>query len=142
MVLLDTNACIAYMRGSSALTEKCLTLRSRDIYLCSIVQAELWHGIYAAVNSFDRRMPQVQEFFAKFPILPFDEQAAQEYGKIKALVEPLEKKWKRQGQKFKAIGDNDILIAAIACSRDFVLVSRDSDFDRISNLRRENWEED
>ncbi len=86
-------------------------------------------------------MPQVQEFFAKFPILPFDEQAAQEYGKIKAFIEPLEKEWKRQGQKFKAIGDNDILIAAIARSRDLVLVSRDSDFDRIPNLRRENWEE-
>ena len=141
MVLLDTNACIAYMRGSSALIEKCLALRSRDIYLCSIVQGELWHGIYTAVNSYHRRMPQVQEFFAKFPILPFDEQAAQEYGKIKAFIEPLEKEWKRQGQKFKAIGDNDILIAAIARSRDLVLVSRDSDFDRIPNLRRENWEE-
>lgn len=115
---------------------------SHSIYLCTIVQAELWHGVYAAAQSTERRQIQIQEFFNAFEILPFDKKAAQEYGKIKAFTEPLEKEWNRQGRKFKAMGDNDILIAAIVRSRDLVLVSRDSDFDRIPKLRRENWEED
>jgi tRNA(fMet)-specific endonuclease VapC len=143
MYLLDTNACISFMRGNISIRNH--FQRQQDsglIFLCTIVQAELWHGVYAAAQSTERREVQTQEFFTAFEILPFDEQAAQEYGKIKAVVEPLEKEWNRQSRKFKAIGDNDILIAAIARSRDLVLVSRDSDFDRIPNLRRENWEED
>jgi predicted nucleic acid-binding protein len=85
---------------------------------------------------------QVQNFFTIFEVLPFDEQSAHEYGKIKAFVEPLEKEWQREGRKFKSIGENDLLIAAIARSRDLVLVSRDSDFDRIPQLQRENWEDE
>ncbi len=143
MILLDTNTCIAFMRGNANVVRRFLAINDpSSLHLCSIVQAELWHGVYAAAQSTDRRMAQVQEFFDRFLILPFDEQAAHEYGRIKARTEQLERQWKREQRSFKSIGNNDILIAAIACSRDLVLVSRDSDFDRIPNLRRENWEED
>ncbi|MFY8001391.1 MAG: type II toxin-antitoxin system VapC family toxin [Candidatus Kapaibacteriota bacterium] len=141
--LLDTNACIAFMRGNTAIKQHFWQQKDgNSICLCAVVQAELWHGVYAAAQSTERRGAQVQNFFKIFEVLPFDEQAAHEYGKIKTFVEPLEKEWQREGRKFKSIGDNDLLIAAIARSRDLVLVSRDSDFDRIPNLRRENWEED
>ncbi len=42
-------------------------------------------------------------------------------------------------QKGELIEDADILIASIADTRNFTLVSDDSDFDKIQGLRVENW---
>jgi tRNA(fMet)-specific endonuclease VapC len=42
-------------------------------------------------------------------------------------------------QKGELIGDADILIASIADTRNFTLVSDDGDFDKIPGLRVENW---
>jgi tRNA(fMet)-specific endonuclease VapC len=93
MYLFDTNACIAYMRGNNEyFLNRCIAVGQRQILLCTIVQSELWHGIYVAEQSTERRREQTQAFFDAFAILPFDEQAAHEYGVIKAFVEPLEKK--------------------------------------------------
>lgn len=42
-------------------------------------------------------------------------------------------------QKGKIIEDADILIASISLNGNFILISADNDFNRIKNLRVENW---
>lgn len=42
-------------------------------------------------------------------------------------------------QRGKLIGDADILIASIVNFRNFILVSDDTDFNRINGLKIENW---
>lgn len=51
------------------------------------------------------------------------------YGEIKALLR----------QKGKPIPDNDIWMAASARQHLLTLVTRDSHFDEVDNLKREQW---
>ncbi len=45
--LLDTNICIAHLNGTSlAIKEHFLTQHSSDLFLCSVVKAELIYGAY------------------------------------------------------------------------------------------------
>ncbi len=46
MYLLDTNTCIAFLKGNQAVVEKIRTLGIENLLLCSVVKAELWFGAY------------------------------------------------------------------------------------------------
>ena len=51
MYLLDTNACIRILRGSSAtLVERVSQHAPQEICLCSIVKAELVYGAYRSAR--------------------------------------------------------------------------------------------
>ncbi len=64
--------------------------------------------------------------------LPFDEAAAEEYGKICAALHG----------KGTPIGTMDMLIAGHAKSKDCVLVTNNvREFERVEGLRVENWAE-
>jgi len=63
-------------------------------------------------------------------ILPFDEQAAREYGAIRAHLE----------SRGEMIGDRDCMIAAIARSQSMALVSHNvADFSRVPGLKVQDW---
>ena len=63
-------------------------------------------------------------------VLDWPEQAGREYGKIRTRLK----------QKGKAIGANDLLIAAHAVTLDVVLVSDNTkEFLRVPGLKLENW---
>ncbi len=50
--LLDTNICIAHLNGTSlAIKEHFLTQHSSDLFLCSVVKAELIYGAYKSQRS-------------------------------------------------------------------------------------------
>ena len=69
-------------------------------------------------------------FLVQFDVLPFDEAAAREYGKIRADLE-------RAG---KLIGNMDMLIGAHARSAGAILATNNErEFRRIKGLRIENW---
>jgi tRNA(fMet)-specific endonuclease VapC len=64
------------------------------------------------------------------PVIPFDTEAAIEYGKIRADLE-------RRGI---LIGDADIRIAAIALARDLTVITANiNHFRRVPGLTTENW---
>ena len=72
----------------------------------------------------------VEEFLLPFQVVPFDWRCANEYGKIRAALE-------RQG---KAIGGNDMLIAATALANDAVLVTNNvREFKRVPGLSLEHY---
>lgn len=66
--LLDTNACIHYLRGRNPHVIRRIQARQpQDIRLCSVVQAELFHGAYKSPAPF--RAANLA-LLAVFPAIP------------------------------------------------------------------------
>ena len=99
-----------------------------DVFLCSIVKAELWHGAEKyAVR--ERRLRALAKLFEPFVSLPFDDEAAKHYADIRHQLE-------LQGE---VIGPNDLKIAAIARAHGVTLVTSDKKFSRVPGLEIEDW---
>jgi tRNA(fMet)-specific endonuclease VapC len=128
MYLLDTNICIALMKNHpSAVSE--FTLKAEDSYLSTIVISELYKGVYCS-RRVEKNRQTLDEFIRLMPILDFDQQAASEFGKIQAEL-------RKMG---KPTGELDALIAAVARSHQFTLVTNNTrHFENITNLQLENW---
>ena len=130
--LLDANACIVYLNGRSlALKQRLESHRRENIYVCSIVKAELYYGAMRSQNPQETLRIQ-KAFFEGFTSLPFDDKAVEYYGKIRAdLV-----------AKRQPIGPNDFLIAAIALANHKILVTHNTgEFSRIEGLLIEDWQQ-
>lgn len=129
--LLDTNTCIRYLNGQSeSIRHRLAAASPHEVDLCSIVKAELLYGSLKSANP-ERNLRRLEQFFAPFVSLPFDDPAARAYGDIRALLE-------RSG---RLIGPNDLLIAAIALARGATLVTHNvREFSRIPALQHEDWE--
>lgn len=128
--LLDTNICIAFLNeADDALRRRLEETTPEDVKLCSVVKAELLYGARAG-TPVDANLAKLARFFGVFESLPFDDDAAGQYGLVRAQL-------RRVGMP---IGANDMMIAAIALSRDITIVTRDQDdFQRVAGLRAEAW---
>jgi tRNA(fMet)-specific endonuclease VapC len=74
------------------------------------------------------RFRQTEEMLADFLILPVDDEAVRQFGRL------------RREKKLKKIGRADLLIACIALAQDALLVTRNTkDFQLVTGLRLENW---
>jgi tRNA(fMet)-specific endonuclease VapC len=111
-----------------------------------VVQGEL---IFMAENSERKQqnLANVTNFIQYLRIYLTDETTAAIYGQLKAALinqfAPKEKSQRRK-TKIRDIGfdDNDLWIAAIALQHNLILVSADSDFQRIKTVRDlpvESW---
>ena len=128
--LLDTNI-VAYIikRKPVEVFDKLSTVSWDEISISSIVVAELWYGVAKSQHK-ERNKAVLEKFLAPFTILDFDTSAAEQYALIRANLE----------EKGTVIGANDLLIAAHALSQDLVLVTNNvREFERVENLRIENW---
>lgn len=68
--LLDTNACIAHLRGTSAnVTKQLAAAAPGEVAVSSVVKAELWYGAERSANPSKNRA-QLQTFFASLSSLP------------------------------------------------------------------------
>jgi tRNA(fMet)-specific endonuclease VapC len=129
--LLDANACIRILNGSSDRLAARLRETPRSLVrIPSIVKAELIygarHGSQAAAN-----LRLLARFFATLTSVPFDDACAEQYGVIRNEIE-------RAGTP---IGPNDLLIAATARAHDFILVTHNTrEFSRVAGLQVEDWE--
>lgn len=130
--LLDTDTCIEYLRNAdSPVTVRMRAERRSTMLLCSIVIGELLYGAFCSRSrARDERL--VRKFLGAFQSLPFDDWAADRYGKIRAEL-------KSQGGM---IGANDLLIASIALANDLVLVTHNlREFQRVKGLTVEDWQQ-
>lgn len=128
--LLDTNICIALLKGNnSLLTEKVKSLSPSEFFLCSIVKAELVFGARHS-QKIDENLVLLKAFFNQFDSLPFDDRAVDFYGIIRALLT----------KAGTPIGANDLFIASIAQAHEMTLLTRNhKEFSRVPNLRLEYW---
>jgi tRNA(fMet)-specific endonuclease VapC len=130
--LLDANACIGLVNGTSPKLARALARRPlEEVAVCSIVKAELYFGAAKSRHP-DRSRREQDAFFGRFLLsYAFDDTAADAYASVRATLE-------RAGTP---IGPNDLLIAAIALVNDATLVTHNvREFSRVPGLRHEDWE--
>ncbi len=128
MYLLDTNICIALLNENPKAVAKFNRFFSQ-CYLSTIVVSELYKGIYCS-KQVEKNLETLAQFTELLPVEPFDLDAAIEFGKIQSELR----------QIGKPTGEIDALIAAVARSRDNILVTNNiKDFENITNLRLDNW---
>lgn len=128
MYLLDTNICIALLNENLQAVTKFNRFFSQ-CYLSIIVVSELYKGVYCS-----RQVAENLEILAQFiellPVEEFEIEAAIEFGKIQSELRMIG----------KPTGEFDALIAAVAPSRDDILVTNNiKDFENIPNLKLDNW---
>ena len=103
--------------------------RISDVGVSSITLSELEYGAAKSSRPAQNKLAIV-EFLAPLENLPYDDMAAQEYGKTRAYLE-------KQGTP---IGSMDMLIAAHALSLNCIVVTNNElEFRRIPTLKIENW---
>ena len=129
--LLDTNVCIRYLNGQSEKIHQQLNMKApEEIALCSVVKAELIYGAHKSHNP-SKNLQRLYFFADTLISLPFDDKAANIYGRIRTDLE-------RAGTP---IGPNDLMIAAIAIANEIILVTHNtSEFSKVDTLRIEDWE--
>ena len=128
--LLDTNICIHLIKHRP---QQLLNPFGRtpvgDIGISAITLAELEYGA-AKSSRPEQNRAALADFISPLDTLPFNDAAAEMYGRIRALLE-------KGGQ---TIGSMDLLIAAHALSLGLRLVTNnDAEFRRVPGLRAENW---
>jgi tRNA(fMet)-specific endonuclease VapC len=128
--LLDTNTCIEYLKQhNTSVVSRVSSTNASDLFVCSTVRAELSVGLYKRPSAANAQL--LRQFFAQFPSLPFDDNAADEYGRIRAELEA----------RGLPIGPHDTEIAAIALANGLTLVSHNlGEFSRVPGLRIEDWQ--
>jgi len=127
--MLDTNVCIAVMKGHPGVRSKLRTRRPNEISISSIVQAELYYGIWKSLHR-TQNEEALTDFLAICSVLDWPSEASNTYGQIRAELEA-------QG---RIIGANDLLIAAHAKYLNVILVTNNvREFERIPDLTVENW---
>lgn len=130
--LLDTNICIYIIKKKpESVLKKFSKLNPGSVAISSITLAELYFGVVKSTKP-NENMIALQEFISPLIVLDFTDQDALLYAKIRTdLV-----------KKGKLIGAMDLLIAAIAKSRDLALVTNNNkEFSRINDIKIENWVE-
>jgi tRNA(fMet)-specific endonuclease VapC len=129
--LFDTDTCISYFTNElSPIRRKFEQVPQRQIYVCSVVQGQLFYETQKNPNSVEKRALQ-EIIFNEFVSLPYDGKALMIYENICAHLA-------RLGTR---IGLYNSQIAAIALANDVTLVTRDTcEFSRVPELRIEDWE--
>ena len=128
--LLDTNTCVYIIkRKPPDVIERFKQTKISQIGISSITLSELLYGVSKSSKPGQNQMALTQ-FVAPLEILPYDDEAAQYYGDLRAHLE-------KQGTP---IGSLDMLIAAHALSTESTLITNnEKEFIRIPNLKIDNW---
>jgi tRNA(fMet)-specific endonuclease VapC len=129
--LLDTNTCIRYINGRAPqIRDHMRTISDSDIVISTVTKGEMYAGS-AKSQTPQRSRARQDAFFIRFASLPFDEAAAEEFGRVRAHLE----------LAGTPIGPYDMQIAAIAIVYDLILVTHNTkEFARVSGLKIEDWE--
>lgn len=128
--LLDTNICVALLRGrSSRLRERIHQAEPGTLAISTVTLAELVLGCEKSSDP-DKARPVLRKFALSFDVLPFDAVAAWEYGRVRAELE----------KAGLPIGPYDTMLAAQARRSGLTLVTDNTgEFSRVRGLKIENW---
>ncbi len=129
--LLDTDICILYLaKRSVKVMQRLQATPMQEIAVCSVVKAEMFYGAWKSANP-QQTIARQRQFLDSFVSLPFDDPAAEVYGRERARLAKLG----------TPIGPNDLLIASIALAHNLILVTHNtSEFSRVAGLQIEDWE--
>jgi tRNA(fMet)-specific endonuclease VapC len=126
--LLDTDSVSFALRGQGDVAAHIRRHRPSDLCMSAITLTELRFG---ADRKGSRKLHAlIDAFAAGVEVVPFDEAAAAEFGRIGSLL----------AERGTPIGELDVLIAAHAVALRCTLVSNNTrHFSRVPGLSLENW---
>lgn len=125
--MLDTNAVSLLIKGNQSLMNKVDGVDMSQLFISSVTLGEINFGLAKKGNL--RLQAIVQRFIRHVDVLPWDEDVADFYGKLKAEL-------LRQG---KVLSPLDMMIAAHAFAVNATLITNDKAFSQVSSLRVEDW---
>lgn len=128
--LFDTDILSATLRKTPdlGLIRRLASVPDHEQFTSAITLGELTFG--AVRRQRDDLLTRIAELTALLPILPFDEAAAMEFGRLKARLETV-------GQP---LAEPDLRIASVCLARGLTLVTgNERHFRRIPDLAIENW---
>ena len=132
--LLHTNSFIDHLRRGPAsnVTVGLAAAPPGGVFLCSVVLAELHYGaLHSGAAHQAGNLALLAKLRSQFVSLPFDDRAAEEYGKVREHLAALG----------TPIGPNDLMIAAIALANHLTLVTHNTgEFSRVPGLTLEDWQ--
>lgn len=127
--LLDTNTASFIIKGNvPSVRRRLAKVPMAQIAISSVTEGELRYGV-ARLPEATHLQHVVEEFLLRVAILPWDSDAARQYGRLRATLEP-------EGQP---IGNLDTMIGAHALATGATLVTNDHAFSRIKKLKLEDW---
>jgi tRNA(fMet)-specific endonuclease VapC len=128
--LIDTNHATAIMGGSPELNEILVQRKdSGDTFAISVtILSELYFAAYASTRQ-ESNLANIRRLLTHIPVLPFDTESAEEYGRIRA----------EQRKKGRPIPGTDAQIAAVARLHGLTVLSADRHFTYVDALSVENW---
>lgn len=128
MILLDTDVCIALLRGQASIAER-IRSSSSGASVCFMTAAELAYGAEKSAKA-DYNRGLVERFLLTVPVIESERSSMRLFGKLKAKLEA-------EGCR---LPDADLLIAAVAMDRDLILATGNlKHFARIPGLRAQDW---
>ena len=128
MYLLDTDTVSFALRGHGNVGARIRAHKPSDVGISSITLGELRFG--ADLKGSRRLHGLIDTFTAAVAVLPFDEEAATEFGRIGSLL----------SKRGTPIGEFDTLTAAHAVALRRTLVTNNvRHFSRVAGLLVENW---
>ena len=129
--MLDTNTVSYIIKGSVPSVRRRLgKVPIEQIVISAVTEGELRHGVARRPGA-TRLQGLVDEFLLRVTILPWDSDAARQYGRLRAALE----------SAGRPMGNLDTMIGAHALAAGAVLVTDDQSFSGIKKLRVENWAE-
>jgi tRNA(fMet)-specific endonuclease VapC len=129
MYLLDTNCCIALIKGNERLMQRLERHHLPRFKLSAIVLHELRYGAAKSARKTEN-LAALASFAAVFSVANFEAEDALEAGDVRAALEAAG----------KSIGPYDSLIAGQARARDLLLITANTrEFSRVEGLRWEDW---
>lgn len=130
MYLLDTNIISYWMRGDPRLMARIKRHSPSDLSLSTITLAEIHYGIEKSPAKKKERRLKIESIKSELDVYPFNEQAAEKYGTIRAALEKLG----------TPISERDTQIAAVALANGLCIVTHNTkEFSRIPGLKFEDW---
>jgi len=128
--VLDTNIITAILKGNNKVQKRAkdVIIEGKRIFINAVSYYEIKRGLLAANAT--AQLKRFELLCGEFGLVLLDTQyifdrAAEIYANLK-----------RRGE---LVEDADILIASVVNFRNFILVSGDTDFNRIQGLKIENW---
>ncbi|MEN9675605.1 MAG: hypothetical protein RIS76_1501 [Verrucomicrobiota bacterium] len=126
-ILLDTCAASDYLRGVEPVVQRIQKAKPSDVAISAVTVMELRYG--ATRRQSPKLTASVEAFLNGITILPFDAEAAERAGVLRATMEA----------KGHGIALADCQIAATALAFGLTLISNDGDLKRVPGLKVVDW---
>ena len=124
--LLDTNIVIALFADEATVKDN--LAKAEEVFVPSVVIGELFYGAHKSARS-KENLAHISEFAASSIVLGCDVETSHFYGEIKNALR----------LKGHPVPENDIWIAAIALQHGLALITRDTHFNAVDNLKVIVW---